>query len=253
MITHSAGHFWDEVWGGFRPFELDPAAFLERARPGDRALLTRIGEVEGRWVLDLGCGNGELAVYFAKRGARVVAIDSSPMAVRNAQALAMANGVGAQVDAQVFDALDLGRLGMSFDRVIGKFILHHIEPFEVFAQVLFDVLAAHGRAVFLENNARNPVLMLARRHLVGKFGIPKYGDEHEYPLEPREIDILRGRFAHVSVQYPEFLCFGLASAYLFKKHPLAERTFRALDRCVDRLCPPLRPYGYRQLIELAKR
>jgi 23S rRNA (uracil1939-C5)-methyltransferase len=47
-------------------------------------------------IIDLYCGAGTFALYFAKRGARVVGIEENPNAVREARANAELNGVEAQ-------------------------------------------------------------------------------------------------------------------------------------------------------------
>jgi len=52
----------------------------------DPTLLKVIGRCRGKDILDLGCGNGYLARRFAKEGARVTAVDSSPGMIKNAQA-----------------------------------------------------------------------------------------------------------------------------------------------------------------------
>lgn len=54
------------------------------------SLVARVGEwtpsVEGLRVLDAGCGEGKNAIYLARRGAKVSAIDSSAQALANAVA-----------------------------------------------------------------------------------------------------------------------------------------------------------------------
>jgi 2-polyprenyl-3-methyl-5-hydroxy-6-metoxy-1,4-benzoquinol methylase len=44
-----------------------------------------LGEVAGRRFLDLGCGTGQEAVYFALQGANVTAIDISPVGIELTQ------------------------------------------------------------------------------------------------------------------------------------------------------------------------
>ncbi|MDQ7029322.1 MAG: methyltransferase domain-containing protein [Ardenticatenia bacterium] len=57
----------------------------------------------GDYVLDLGCGTGEDAVWLAKRGVRVIATDVSPAMLQVARAKAEAEGVRELVDVILFD------------------------------------------------------------------------------------------------------------------------------------------------------
>jgi hypothetical protein len=47
-------------------------------------------------------------------------------------------------------------------------ILYHVEPFDEFALALREALRSGGRAFFYENSARNPLLMLLCRCVVGE-------------------------------------------------------------------------------------
>lgn len=62
----------------------------------------------GRTVLELGCGAGVASLVAARSGARVVATDANPAAVRLVRANARENGL--QVDGVVADLLDGVRL-----------------------------------------------------------------------------------------------------------------------------------------------
>lgn len=83
--------------------------------PGEdtRHLLAFLPEVRGR-VVDVGTGSGLLAVAMARAGARVVATDVNPAAVRLARRNALANGV--TVDVVRADLMD-GIVG-PFDAVV---------------------------------------------------------------------------------------------------------------------------------------
>lgn len=58
-------------------------------------------------ALDVACGTGSVAVWAARQGLDVVALDASPVAVEAVDSLAVANGVGLRIDARVHD-LDTG-------------------------------------------------------------------------------------------------------------------------------------------------
>jgi 2-polyprenyl-3-methyl-5-hydroxy-6-metoxy-1,4-benzoquinol methylase len=178
-----------------------------------RASMQHFGDIRGARLLDLGCGNGSTSLFFAKREANVVAIDISDKAIVNLSQFFAVNSIDNITPVQC-SALDISRLG-TFDFVFGKFILHHIEPFDMFAKILGDSVAVGGKAFFHENNAFSDLLIWCRNNLVGKFGIPKYGDDDEFPLLPSEVENLREHFS-VDINYPELIFFGLASVYLLK-------------------------------------
>lgn len=227
----SAVAFWDETFTSLRTDGRGPT--VARA-------LNFFGDVEGKTLLELGCGVGTEARMFAERGARVIAIDTSPIAVERAKEFG--------IDARVMDAMDITSLG-EFDFVFGAMVLHHIEPFNEFAAILRKSVRPGGKAFFTENNGRNCLLMWCRDNLTGRFGIPKLGDDDEHPLTPAEINMLHQHFA-VDVSYPSLLLFGLASTYLTGKR--FGRALTAIDHGLYRL-PFLRPYGYRQDILLDSR
>ena len=57
-----------------------------------RLILILLGDVRGRNVLDVGCGDGDLAVELWRRGATVTGIDASPEMVEAATARAKREG-----------------------------------------------------------------------------------------------------------------------------------------------------------------
>ena len=247
-----AQQFWDEKWREHRPVTIDTTKFRDEAEPSERGFLDLVGDVDGKKILELGCGTGLFTVYFATMGAIVTAIDNSSEAVRTTSLLATHNEVDGRVNAIELDANDLPSLGNRFDLVVGRFILHHIEPFERFAPMLSELLAEDGRGVFLENNARNPVLMFVRRFLIGRFGLPKYGDENEKPFDIGEIGCLHKRFSRVELTYPEMMCFQLAASYVFRSNRFAFSVLKGLDSWIYRHLPVLNRYSYRQLIEVRR-
>jgi 2-polyprenyl-3-methyl-5-hydroxy-6-metoxy-1,4-benzoquinol methylase len=200
--------FWERRYAQPPPLLEVPAshAIIDRA-------LAFFGDVSGRTVVDLGCGEGATSIYLARRGARLLAVDFSRPAVEHLSAYCRAHGITG-VECVYEDALHVDRLG-PVDAVFGSMILHHLEPFEQFSESLYAALAPGGRAFFWENNAASRLLMWFRDHVAGRGWIPKFGDPAERPLSPVEVDHLRSRL-RVDVEYPEMHFFRMLSGYVFK-------------------------------------
>lgn len=231
--------FWNNVYSSYStriPDETDPM------------LLTAIeyfGDIRNARLLDVGCGNGRSSLFFAKRGANVIAIDISEVAIQNLSQFCQQHEIH-NITPIHYSALNIAELG-PFDFVFGNMILHHLEPFEMFARSLRAGLTPNGKAYFRENNAFSSLLIWFRENLVGKLGIPKGGDDEEFPLTPQEVEILKKYFV-VDVEYPELLFFRLASEYLLRGrlHSLMNR----LDAYYFQFSN-LRRYSYRQNLFLS--
>lgn len=107
------------VRDGDGPVPLPPASFPHGAEPhrdlvrfgpdlDDEALERLIGPVENKRVLDLGCGAGGAAIALARRGARVIAVESST--ARLAQARAAAEIAEVRIEFHHSDLADLAFL-----------------------------------------------------------------------------------------------------------------------------------------------
>lgn len=243
---------WEQAWSDQEAISIDSFPYANRDDT-NRFFGQRIHELPKRQVLEIGCGQGAIAVHLAKRGADVTAIDVSSAAVETTRQNAVHNGVDDRVDARQMNALDLDSLSRTFDFVVGRFVLHHIEPFGEFVELLDTMTTPSARGVFLENSARNPLLMLSRNYLTGRFGIPKYGDKREHPLTQAEIEALRTAF-DVSVHHPELVFFKKVNTYLIGyENGLGSvvELIESLDDALYTLVPPLRKYSYLQVLEFS--
>jgi SAM-dependent methyltransferase len=96
-------------------------------------------------VLDAGCGTGENALYFAKRGCKVTGIDFLPGPIQRAKAKAADRGLA--VNFQVQDALALTAWTEKFDNIIdcGLFHVFTDDDRKKYVAGLAHVLKAGGK------------------------------------------------------------------------------------------------------------
>ena len=213
----------------------------------DAAMLAAAGVGPGLRVLDLGCGSGDLTLHLVATGADVVALDLSPGMVDVARRRVEIFGGGAHA---TFVAAPVERTGFPdrrFDVIVGRFILHHLDVGRASAEIA-RILCPGGRAVFAENSGRNRMLMLARRHVAGRFGIPRLGTEDEHPLSAMDVDALRSAFSSVELRYPIFEFLAIFDRQVLRfRHPALSRALRRIDRLVGRV-PTLAQYSFRVLV-----
>jgi cyclopropane fatty-acyl-phospholipid synthase-like methyltransferase len=106
----------------------------------------------GRRVLDVGCGTGENALFFAQAGHEVVGVDLSSTAVERARAKARERGVVATfLVANALRLPDVPGLGGPFDSAIDFGLFHVLGDAErpEFAASLRDVLSPGGTYHFV--------------------------------------------------------------------------------------------------------
>jgi SAM-dependent methyltransferase len=237
---NEAEEFWDSRYGS-RSRPISPRIHILR-----RALL-HFGDISQKSVLEIGCGDGASSLFLAQHAKKVVAIDRSAVAIDLLREECSRRQI-TNVEPICCDAFDIGGLGR-FDAILGMMILHHIEPFRDFRECLEAALSNSGRAFFWENNSRNPALAWCRRHLVGRFGVPRHGDSEEFPLTPSEVAILRETF-HVVQEYPELYLFRLVPAYVLKDN------FTTFFNWIDKTLYKhdiLADHSYRQYLLVSKR
>jgi 2-polyprenyl-3-methyl-5-hydroxy-6-metoxy-1,4-benzoquinol methylase len=244
--------FWNHVFSRQDSSDISLSQFLsERAKsPIDYCYWNLLGSIEGRELLEIGCGIGDDTIRYVQLGARVTSIDISEIAVQRVSE--RLNAIGLTADVRVMDAFEVQTLEKRFDMVVGRFILHHLEPFDELAALLASCLNPEGHIVFIENNGHNPLLLFARKYISGRYGIPKYGDEYEHPLMPDEVAMLSTYFEKVECHFPQLIFLRLISTYIFRHKSLFQPVMRMLDRLDDLLWvafPRIRSWSYYQVVE----
>jgi len=148
-----------------------------------------VGDVRGKRILELGCGDGGNSVLLALKGASVVGIDISPRAIEIARTRAGVHGVSDRVEFHAMPLekyLDRGE--GKFDIICGFAVLHHLLP--VLDSVMRNLMVlskAETEFVFSEP------ISLSRwsRRLRLALPLKVHGTPDERPLEPQDLEILQ--------------------------------------------------------------
>jgi len=133
--------FFDSAYKGRPPWDI--------GRPQEEFVgLVRRGEITGS-VLDIGCGTGEHALFFAGEGYEAWGIDSAPLAIQKAQKKAGERGL--PVHFLVMDIRDLSLLDRKFDTVTDSGFFHTLsdEDRKVFVDNLAAILSPAGKYFML--------------------------------------------------------------------------------------------------------
>lgn len=205
-----------------------------------------LGDVEGKIVLDYGCGSGDNSVLLASRGAKILGVDISPELIGLAEKRLEIHGLSKNAEFRVGSAHELPIQDESIDVVFGMAILHHLDLKLARAEV-FRVLKKGGRAIFLEP-VRNSKFVKFIRSLV------PYQQPDISPFERPLTDSELKRFAENFAKYHS-RAFSLPFVNLIEILRLPETALHAaikIDGKVLRKASFLDYYASVRVIEIEK-
>ncbi len=107
--------------------------------------------VDGKRVLEIGCGDGRVTALYAANAKRVVAIDPDEELIRKARA----TGQYAEFRGGVGESLEFAEA--SFDVVLFTFSLHHHQNSRLALQEAYRVLTDEGQVLILEPSAEGDI------------------------------------------------------------------------------------------------
>lgn len=205
-----------------------------------------LGDVEGKTVLDYGCGLGDNSVLLASRGAKVVGVDISPELIELAQKRLDQHNLGEQSEFRIGSAHELPLEDESVDVVFGMAILHHLD-LKISSEEVFRILKKGGRAIFLEP-VRNSKFIKFIRNLI-PYEQPDISP-FERPLTDAELKNYAAKFTGYRSR-----AFSLPFVNLLEVLQMPEKTLHSamkIDEKILQNAPFLNYYASIRVIEMTK-
>lgn len=132
-LSSAAPPYWAELWA---------------ASVGLATHICREPDLDGKRVLEIGCGLGLAGIAAARAGAEVLLTDVDPQAVTFAAHNARRNGCG---NVRVMRmSWHFPTLEGAFDRILGSDVIYDPDHFGAIARLIEQALAPGGRAVLAE-------------------------------------------------------------------------------------------------------
>jgi 2-polyprenyl-3-methyl-5-hydroxy-6-metoxy-1,4-benzoquinol methylase len=192
-----------------------------------------LGNLRGKRILDVGCGDGRNSVLLAKLGAQVVGIDIAPVAIELARKRAQIDGVK---DSASFlcSPLEVAEFASnSFDVIWGDAILHHLIPeLEMVLTKLTGWAKTDSLMLFAEPISLNPTLRRIRQ------AVPVHTEATpgERPLEAAEIALIGKYVSDLTLRPFSFL--GRLDRFVLENHnfersSLPRRQLSNVSACID--------------------
>jgi 2-polyprenyl-6-hydroxyphenyl methylase/3-demethylubiquinone-9 3-methyltransferase len=172
-------HRWWDPASEFRP--------LHEINPLRLGLIDRVAQLQGKRVLDVGCGGGILSESMSRKGAVVTGIDLGEKALKVAQLHGLESGIKVDYRLMSVEALAT-EIPESFDVVTCMELLEHVpDPAAVVAAC--SRLVKPGGTVFFSTINRNP-----KAYLYAVVGaeyvlnlLPRGTHEYEKFIKPSEL------------------------------------------------------------------
>lgn len=191
VVYNREGSFFDHGVGSRKKIDSLLYAGYGLALAHDQ-LYRFAGEVEGKRVLEYGCGNGYHSLRLVAKGASVTGIDLSKRRVARINRALAPHMVSAQAIAMLMNAERLGFGDNSFDMIFGTAILHHLELRRALPEIR-RALKPGGVGVFLEARGDNFLINLYRKFT------PSQRTPDEHPLVEDEFRLFRTYFEQVDI------------------------------------------------------
>ena len=262
--AQAESRFYDRYAEQLSPEQLAPQNVFGPTCLENLYVLEQFGDLRGKRVLDIGCGQGDTSVFFALGGAEVHAMDVSEKMVSVTTELARRHGVGDRMHAQACRVEDMRYTDDYFDLVFADGVLHHLDMPQAVPNIV-RVMKRGGRGVFLEPQKGSIFSEIYRLFATD------LRTTNERPLEQRDFDFLAGQFGRLkhreyhlvslalfTMRFATLKLSGKAFPYWMdevrqgKYHPQLLRRLQNVDEWAFRHFPSLRKYTWLTVIVTEK-
>lgn len=161
--------------------------------PEIRYIMKRLGSIKGKSLLDVGCGLGEASVYFAMKGARVMAMDISHFMTDTALALARENDVTIETHQSSIEHFSLAK-HKRFDIIYVGNLFHHVDIDKALERIVYYLKPA-GVLVSWEPVAYNPVINVYRKIATA------VRSRDERPIRIKDLKKFNKHFSHIETTW----------------------------------------------------
>lgn len=224
----------------------------------NRQIIKWLGNINGKKVLELGCGFGEASVYLAKKGAEVTASDLSGGMLELAEKTAESHGVKIKTVKCSADQLPFS--DHSFDIIYAANVFHHVD-IQATLKECRRVLKRKGILVSYDPVDYNPVIKIYRKMASDV----RTADEH--PFKRSDIRLFQKYFSKVRYEGKWFFTNLIFLKFYFvdridpgkerywirrlTKHKELEPLYRRLekaDRMILRILPCLKWWCWNMVV-----
>jgi 2-polyprenyl-3-methyl-5-hydroxy-6-metoxy-1,4-benzoquinol methylase len=190
--------------------------------PEMRYLTKKLGNIQNKKLLDVGCGLGEASVYFAILGAKVTASDLSDGMLKVTSLLAKKNNVTIKTHLASAENMNLLE-NDKFDIIYLGNLLHHVN-IDNTLQKIKKHLKEEGVLASWDPLAYNPIINVYRKIAM------EVRTEDEHPLRVADIKTFKSHFKHVETKYFWFftLIIFLVMALVQRRDPNKERFWKVV-------------------------
>lgn len=113
------------------------------------AMAKLLPDLNGKSVLDLGCGYGHNCIDFVNRGAeKVVGIDISEKML----SVAREESSHSKIEYRNMSMTDISKLSDKFDFIYSSLAFHYVKDFDIFAKDMFSILNDDGQLLFSQEH-----------------------------------------------------------------------------------------------------